>query len=62
MKYLNETYENSQGNLGDISRKPRKYFKETYQISQGNPSYMLRTQISKRHPSYMLTKPIIYVN
>jgi len=36
MRYLTETNEICQGNLGIISRKPTKYFNETYKISQGN--------------------------
>jgi len=36
IRYLKETNEICQGNLGFISRKPMKCLKEAYEISEGN--------------------------
>jgi len=73
MKYLRKTYEISQGNLCNISRKSMKYLKENFEIFlkkhifQGNPSYISRKPITffketrlicQANPLYMSSKPI----
>jgi len=60
MIYTKGTYEISQENLLNNSRKPMKYLKETYDISQGNLSNTLITHyIWQGNPSYMSRKLII---
>jgi len=40
MKYLQENYEISPGNILNISMKHMKYLKKTHHICQGNSPYM----------------------